>query len=167
MKFYSKLQNKLISLITFKRVENEWTFIVGCIILAIILLFSFSLYFYEEAFLKTNGFFRRLSFGIVLGFLILGFIYITVLINTFKRANKMLQKTSEVKRKESDIVLKEDILNQNNFIEEGLFDKKTKDLIIKVIKEMNLSDSNDFIILFSFIQKFIFKNKVSNSKLLA
>ncbi|WP_445709793.1 hypothetical protein [Flavobacterium sp.] len=98
--YYSKLQDKLNNLITFKNPENEWTFIVCSIILTIILLFSFSLYFYEEIFLKTSGFYRRLSFGIVLGFLICAVIYISFLIRVFKKAHKKIEEVSKLNSNE-------------------------------------------------------------------
>jgi hypothetical protein len=40
-----------------------------------------------------------------------------------------------------------------------------KNKILKIIDEMNLRDNNDLIFLFSYVQKFILKNKVSNNEM--
>ena len=49
---------------------------------------------------------------------------------------------------------------------EELFDSNLKIKIIKIIKKMNLKNKIDLVLLFSYVQYFILKNKVGNAKMI-
>lgn len=90
MKYYYKLQSKLITVLTFKNKENEWTFKIGSIIFIISLLLVFFYYFYENEFSKSTGFLKYLWFGIICAGIIVASMFVKVLNRELDNKDKVV-----------------------------------------------------------------------------
>ena len=187
IKYYTKLKERIYDLLTFENEENNLYVEVTLYVVVLGIFFTMFIYFGIE-FLHNSGTLLKCINGFIsIMFLAIFVKFLVIIDKNMSRKNTEKEILSEESLQidlnknlihdKLDNKVVENLLFEgvsetsiNNIIKNEsnnpLFDDELKYKINKTIEEMNLVDKNDLIILFSYVQKIVLKNKISNAKIL-
>ena len=152
MKYYYKLQSKLITVLTFKNKENEWTFKIGSIIVIISLLLVFFYYFYENEFSKSTGFLKYLWLGIICAGIIVASMFAKVLNRELDNKDYVVNELKNLDYEKSNFIFEKVIENEsslNNVV--NIIDIEIQLKLRKLTEKLQISEKIDFCILMTYI----------------